>query len=153
MNIVQRLGHRALTGRVLGIAVHQHSGFRMHLVLKGAFGSRSFEQRLPSYQSLEHFCVTLIEGIPEGLCACMLLAGCDYGGRYDLQCTRLEMCLGAKVCPFYMRGSSHSPAHKGNARGTAGVGKPMVRLHRNVLGGHCKILNLQYDIFLIFLLA
>ena len=102
MSIVQRLEHRALTGRGLGVVVHQHYGFRMHLELKGAFGSRSFERRLPDYKSLTHFCTTLIDGYPEWLCACVLVrevltcyGGWDYGGRYDLLCKRLEMCAGA----------------------------------------------------------
>ena len=71
MSIVQRLGHRALTGRGMGVAVHQHYDFRMHLELKGAFGSRSFERRLPDYKSLTHFCTTLTDGYLEGLCACV----------------------------------------------------------------------------------
>ena len=48
-------------GTGLRIIVQQHYGFRMHLELKGAIGSRSFERRLPNYKFLAHFCTTLID--------------------------------------------------------------------------------------------
>ena len=37
-----RLG--ALTGRGLGVTVHQHYGYRIHFELRGEFGSPSFER-------------------------------------------------------------------------------------------------------------
>ena len=57
-NIAQRLRHRALTGRGLGVLVHHYSGFRIHLQLNGAFGGRSFERRLPDHPTMERFCST-----------------------------------------------------------------------------------------------
>ena len=68
LNIAQRLGHRALTGRGLGVIVHQHYGYRVHYELKGVFGSRSFERRYPGYQSCQRACVDMVRGSPVGLC-------------------------------------------------------------------------------------
>ena len=73
MNIVQRLGHRALTGRGLGIIMHQHYGYRVHFELRCEFGSRSFERRFRGYQSCNRFCISVIRGYTEGLCECMLV--------------------------------------------------------------------------------
>ena len=74
LNIVQRLGPRELTGWGWGVYVHQHYSYRVHVELtKGAFGSRSFETRFLSYESCDLFSITLIEGYPEGLCACFLV--------------------------------------------------------------------------------
>ena len=71
MNTVQGLGHQELTGRGLGITMHQHYGYRVHFELGGEFGSRSFERRFSGYQSCKHFCISVIRGYPEGLCECM----------------------------------------------------------------------------------
>ena len=65
------LGHQELTGRGLGITMHQHYGYRVHFELGGEFGSRSFERRFSGYQSCKHFCISVIRGYPEGLCECM----------------------------------------------------------------------------------
>ena len=73
LNIVQRLAHRALTGRGLGIAVHQHYGCRVHFEVRGEFGSRSFEWRFRCNRSCDRFCISVISGYPEGLCVCMLV--------------------------------------------------------------------------------
>ena len=93
MNIVQRLANRALTGRCLGIAVHQHYGYRVHFELRGVFGSRSFERRFSGNQSCDRFCISVIRGYPEGLCECMLVregfsvyASWPYAGRYEPLC-------------------------------------------------------------------
>ena len=72
-NIVQRLGHRALTGRGLGITVHQHYGYRMHYELGGAFGSRPFERRFPTYETCSQHCVDIVRSFPEVLCNCVLM--------------------------------------------------------------------------------
>jgi hypothetical protein len=88
--IVQRLEHRALTGRVLGYPVHQHFGFRMHYDWNGAFGNRCFERRFRSYDSLAYFCTTLVNGTPEDLCCCTLVRevygyhGWVFGQVFDL---------------------------------------------------------------------
>ena len=93
MNIVQRLSHRALTGRGLGITVHQHYGYRIHFELRGEFGSRSFERRFCCNRTCDRFCISIIRGYPEGLCVCMLVrerfsprASWPYAGRYEPLC-------------------------------------------------------------------
>ena len=75
-NIVRRLGHRALTGRGLGVIVHQHYGYRIHYELRGEFGSRSFEQRYPGYQPCQQACADMVRGSPGDLCECMLMREC-----------------------------------------------------------------------------
>ena len=93
MNIVQRLGHRALTGRGLGVTIHQHYGYRIHFELRGEFGSRSFERRFCCNRTCERFCISIIRGYPEGLCVCMLVregfsprTSWHYAGRYEPLC-------------------------------------------------------------------
>ena len=93
LNIVQRLAHRALTGRGLGIAVQQHYGYRVHFELRGEFGSRSFERLFRCNQSCDRFCISVIRGYPEGLCVCMLVlewfsvcASWPYAGQYEPLC-------------------------------------------------------------------
>ena len=78
-SIVQSLGHRALTGRALGITAHQHHGFRMHFEWNGAFGDGCFEHRFVSYDSLSYFCTMLLNGSPEDLCNCILVREGIYG--------------------------------------------------------------------------
>ena len=92
-NIVQRLGHRALTGRGLGITVHQHYGYRMHFQLGGAFGSHTFERRFPTYETCRELCVDIARGLLEGLCNCVLqreyldvFGSAEYARRYDYLC-------------------------------------------------------------------
>ena len=72
-SIVQRLSHRALTGRALGITAHQHYGYRMHFEWNGVFGNRCFERRFASCDTLAYFCTTLINWTPEDLCSCILV--------------------------------------------------------------------------------
>ena len=93
MNIVQRLGHRALTGHGLGVTLHQHYGYRIHFELRGEFGSRSFERWFRCNRSCDRFCIDIIRGYPEGLCVCMLVregfsprTSWHYAGRYDSLC-------------------------------------------------------------------
>ena len=71
-SIVQRPEHRALSGRNLGIMIHQHFGYRMHYTWDGSFGNRSFERRFKSYESVSDFCKTIVNGTPEGLCGCTI---------------------------------------------------------------------------------
>ena len=96
LNIVQHLGHRALTGRGLGIIVYQHYGYRIHYELRGEFSSRTFERRYPIYRSCSQVCIDMVRGYPEGLCNCMLMREClavygtlEYAGRYA------HLCVGA----------------------------------------------------------
>ena len=107
MNFVQRLGHRALTGRGLGVIVHQHYGYRIHYELRGEFGSRSFERGYPDYQSCQRACVNMVLGYSEGLCECMLMrenlqvyGSFAYAGRYE------PLCVGA-----VLNNSVWSPRH------------------------------------------
>ncbi len=93
LNIVQRLGHRALTGRGLGVIVHQHYGYRVHYELRAEFGSRSFERRYPGYQPCKQACVDMVRGSPLDLCECMLMreslavyGSRGYVGRYKPLC-------------------------------------------------------------------
>ena len=96
-SIIQRLNHRALTGRALSITAHQHHGYRMHYVWNGAFGNRCFERRLPSYDSFSHFCVTLLNRTPEGLCSCIMVregfhgySGWVFGHVFELLYSKME---------------------------------------------------------------
>ena len=87
MNTVQRLGHRALTGRGQGITMHQHYGYRVHFELRDEFGSRSFVRRFGGYQSSNRFCISVIRGYPEELCMLVLegiifYASWPYARRY-----------------------------------------------------------------------
>ena len=72
-SVVQRLEHRAFTGRALDITVHQHFGFRMHYEWNGALGNWCFKRRFRSYDSLACVCTTLVIGTPESLCCCTLV--------------------------------------------------------------------------------
>ena len=96
MNIVQRLVHRALTGRWLGVTIHQHYGYRIHFELRGEFGSRSFERRFCYNRTCERFCISIIRGYPEEICVCILVqegfppTSCHYAGRYEPLCAAEE---------------------------------------------------------------
>ena len=46
-SIIQRLTHRAITGRALGITVHQHQGYRVHYEWNGT-SSAGFCPMIPS---------------------------------------------------------------------------------------------------------
>ena len=98
-SIVQRLNQQAITGRSLGITANQHHGYRMHFEWEGAFGNRCFERRFPSYNSLLHFCVTWINGTPEGLCRSIIVRegihenrGREFGRLADLMFTKVQFC-------------------------------------------------------------
>ena len=73
MNIVQRLGHRALTGRGLCVTVHEPYGYRFHFELRGEFGTRSFARWFRCNRSCDRFCIDVLRGYPEELCVCMLV--------------------------------------------------------------------------------
>ena len=98
-SIIRRLQRRAVTGRGLGITVHQHYGYRVHYTWDGAFGNRCFERRFPSYGTLSHFCITLINGVPAGLCSCIFIRQGVYGYQgsvlgdvLDLMHYRMAFC-------------------------------------------------------------
>ena len=97
-SIVQRLDHRALTGRALGITAHQHYGFRMHFEWNGAFGNRRFERRFSSYDSIAYFSTTLVNKAPEGLCSCILAR--------EGSMTMADGCTGSRSICYIRRCSS-----------------------------------------------
>jgi hypothetical protein len=84
-SIVARLHSRSLSGRSLGIGVHQHLGYRLHLVWGGRrrFSERCSEQRIErrfeTYNDVSAFCEDLralgCEGVSDwlGICSC-----CDF---------------------------------------------------------------------------
>jgi hypothetical protein len=75
----QMLTQREHSGRNLGVLVHQHFGYRVHYTWEGTFGSRSFERRFESYDSVSDFCSTVETGTPEGLCSCVIARGGSLG--------------------------------------------------------------------------
>jgi hypothetical protein len=74
-SIVIGLYSRAQTGWSLNINVHQHLGYRLHLVLNstknGVTSERSVERRFFMYEDVESFCTELTNGGSEGLCDCV----------------------------------------------------------------------------------
>jgi hypothetical protein len=66
---------RALTGRSLNIDVHQHLGYRLHLVWNSTkncvTSERNVERSFLMYQNVESFCTELVNGRAEGLCDCV----------------------------------------------------------------------------------
>ena len=98
-NIVQHLNKWEVTGRALGITADQHHGFRLHFEWYGAFGNRCFQRRFPEYDSLSYFCTTLINGVPEDLCSCILVRegfyeydGWVFGYVFDLLYSKKKFC-------------------------------------------------------------
>ena len=86
----------------------------MNFEWKCAFGRRCFERRFPKYESLSHFCTTLFDVYPEGLCSCVIVRELshwwEYGARYDLLCSKLEFCAGAlPFVPTCVRGLGWNP--------------------------------------------
>jgi hypothetical protein len=77
-SIVKRLASRSLTGRGLDIKVHQHYGFRLHLVWEWKRDAQNckpsescFVRNFFDYKDLEKFCNELVNGGLEGLCDCV----------------------------------------------------------------------------------
>ena len=74
-SIVIGLHSRALTGRSLNINVHQHLGYRLHLVWNSTkncvTSERSVERRFLMYEDFESFCTELVNGEAESLCDCV----------------------------------------------------------------------------------
>jgi hypothetical protein len=79
-----------LSGRKLGIAVHQHLGYRLHLVWggKGRFTERCVERRFRAYEDVSSFCADLTDGGCEGLCDCVGICWCCDGPIRD----KADMC-------------------------------------------------------------
>ena len=97
LSIVQRLGHRELMGRGLGVLVHRHSGFRMHLELKGVFVSRSSRggcrTTSPWHASARRCWRTSLRGS-----AHVVMERWDKAGRYWPEVPRSGFCLQALRC-------------------------------------------------------
>jgi len=75
-SIVQRLASRTLAGQSLGIRIHQHIGFQLHLVWHIADSNnykslRCIERVFLKYKDIHDFCMELKNGAFEGLCNCV----------------------------------------------------------------------------------
>jgi len=70
-SIVKRLVSRSLTERSLRNHVHQHLGYRLHLVWestnKGTTTARCMERVFPRYEDIATFCTELMNGALEDL--------------------------------------------------------------------------------------
>jgi hypothetical protein len=102
-SVIQRLQQQSISGRNLDVWVHQHFGYMMHYIWKGAFGSRCFERRFGSYHVVVDFCRDIVNGTPERLADCMLLRD-DYqvfnGTMRDLLLTKTAFCVPPRVFPY-----------------------------------------------------
>ena len=76
-SIVKRLASRSLTGRGLQIHIHQHVGYRLHLVWdttsSGKETSRCIERRFLMYEDVSDFCENLMSKAFEGMCDCVCM--------------------------------------------------------------------------------
>jgi hypothetical protein len=74
-SIIIGLHSRTLTGRRLNLGVHQHLGYRLHLVWnstkKGVTSERGVERRFFTYEDAESFCTEIANGGSEVLCDCV----------------------------------------------------------------------------------
>jgi len=76
-SIVKRLASRSLTGRGLQIHIHQHIGYRLHLVwhtiCNGEETSRCIERVFLLYEDVSDFCENLMSKAFEGMCDCVCI--------------------------------------------------------------------------------
>ena len=72
-SIVWRLASRCVTGNGLRIQIHQHIGFRLHIVwnVTDFKATRCLERVFTNYGELLDFCIQLKIGAFEGLCDCV----------------------------------------------------------------------------------
>jgi len=74
-SVVIGLHFRVLTGRSLNINVHQHLGYRLHLVWNSnkncVTSERGLERRFLMYEDVESFFTEHVNGGAEGLCDCV----------------------------------------------------------------------------------
>jgi hypothetical protein len=74
-SIIARLTSRSLCGQSLHIHVHQHFGFRLHLLWKcannHATSEKCIERRFFTCNDIDTFCFQLRKGTLEGLCNCV----------------------------------------------------------------------------------
>jgi hypothetical protein len=84
-NIVTRLVSRSLTGRGLQIQVHQHYGFRLHLVWGSDARERCLERKCVTYEKLQAFCDRLLRSGLEEVCTCTCTCvGAALSDRYKV---------------------------------------------------------------------
>jgi len=73
-SIVKRLASRSLTGRILHIHIHQHIGYRLHLIWDPTNDERDrsmfIVRVLLMYDEFSDFCETLMSKAFEGMCDC-----------------------------------------------------------------------------------
>ena len=73
-SIVKRLASRSLTGRGLQIKIHQHIGYRLHLLWNSTNDERArsmcIERVFLTYHEVSDFCETLTSKAFEGMCDC-----------------------------------------------------------------------------------
>jgi hypothetical protein len=64
-----------VTGRKLGVAIHQHYGDRLHLVWRvtGWEQEAAIEQLFLWSSDIEDLCRELVHTLPEGLCTCVFI--------------------------------------------------------------------------------
>lgn len=65
-SIVEKLFSRTLSGRTLDLAVHQHLGYRLHLVWDGRSREMRVERRFKTYADVSSFCWDLVRDVLEG---------------------------------------------------------------------------------------
>ena len=71
-SVVQRFATRSITGRGLGLNVHQHVGFRLHLEWQEENNTRRYFERLfETFKGVDQFCDDMLDGGLEGLCDCV----------------------------------------------------------------------------------
>jgi len=75
-SIVQKLASRSITGNGLQIQIHQHVGFKVHVVWHvfdkhNKKSVRCFERIFSEINALDVFCKQLKDGAFEGLCDCV----------------------------------------------------------------------------------
>jgi hypothetical protein len=96
-SIIKSLHTRSLTGHRLNLHVHQHLGYKLHIVWnsvkKGVQSESGIERRFSTYEEVTSFCTDLTKGRSEGLCDCV-----GEGVIID----KAEMCF--RPCTLSQRG-------------------------------------------------
>jgi hypothetical protein len=104
-SIVRRLASHSLAGQSLGIRIHQHMGFQLHLVWHVTDSNnykslRCIETVFLKYRDIHDFCMELKNGAFEGLCNCV--------------CTRFLEWTEDKVEQCRVEANTHSHFKKAN---------------------------------------
>jgi hypothetical protein len=105
VSIVQ-LTQREHSGNILAVSVHQHFGYGMHYMWNGSFGSRNFERRLCSYNSVQELCKDIFTPTLEGSCVCISVRdeflAPDRLPLFELWCDKIDICR--VLLPLYLCG-------------------------------------------------